>query len=82
MARFNAVVFVGGPLDGVCWPCVVNPDAIAVKTVDGRLHLYECDQETEYADGAKEYRMCPAVDVVSAAEDFLSGLPAPWTRED
>lgn len=81
MARFNAVVFVGGPLDGVCWPCVLDPDAIAIKTAGGRLHLYECDLETEYTDGTKEYRMTPAIDAESAAEDFLSGLPAPWVKE-
>ena len=59
MRRFNAVSFVGGPLDGVCWPCVVNPDKVAVLTADGREHLYECDQEEVGEDGTTDYRMVP-----------------------
>lgn len=70
MEKFNSVVFVGGPLDGVCWPTVVNPDQVAVKTADGRLHLYECDVETEYGDGTRQYRMVPTPDAESFAEEF------------
>ena len=72
MARsFNAVSFVGGPLDGVCWPCIVNPDAMAFKTADGRIHCYECDRVTECEDGTADYRMVPALDAESFWEEFL-----------
>lgn len=62
MIRFDAVSFHGGPLDGVCWPCVVNPDKVVFTThpdAQGRTraYLYECDQETDRGNGCTDYRM-------------------------
>jgi len=69
---FNAVAFVGGPLDGVCWPCLFDPDAMAVLSTEGRLHVYECDQETTDHDGFADYRMVPS----TSPGDVMSNLNA------
>lgn len=79
--KWNVAAFVGGPLDGCCWPCVLDPDQIVVKAKDGRLHCYETDLETEYEDGSKEYRMAYVLDLGSFVEEFREGLPAEWSRE-
>ena len=60
MTCWNTVTFVGGPLDGVCWPCVLSPAVLAVRCDDGRLHLYECDREAVRDDGTSDFRMVPA----------------------
>lgn len=72
--KFNVAVFVGGPLDGVTWPCVVKVDQVAVRSVDGRYHLYECDRETEYGDGTFEYRLTPTLDQGEFMEEFNHGF--------
>lgn len=79
--RFNVAKFVGGPLDGVCWPTVVNPDKVAVTChprEDGRVsvHLYECDQEDAYEDGTFQYRLVPALLPEVHVEELLHDLGA------
>ena len=73
--KFDVVRFVGGPLDGVTWPCVLNPAVVAVRCEDGRLHLYECDCAEEYEDGTAEYRMSPPL-VRQDAWDELVNWPS------
>lgn len=70
--RFDSVTFVGGPLDGVCWPCVVRPDLLAIRTIEGRIHLYECDQMSAEEDGATDYRMVPTMNREEWYEEFLT----------
>lgn len=49
--KFDVVRFVGGPLDGVTWPCVLNPAVVAVRCEDGRLHRVSClPKEVERAE--------------------------------
>lgn len=67
------MTFCGGPLDGVCWPCIVNPNVLALRTVDGRLHLYECDLEEQRPDGSVDYRMVPAQVPEDAWEELIKG---------
>lgn len=57
-AKFNVAAFVGGPLDGVTWPCIVNHiDKVVLTTLEGRYICYECDQESQYDDGTFHWRM-------------------------
>lgn len=54
--RFDTVTFFDGPLAGVCWPCILDPQQIVVRTTAG-CHCYECAQVEDYEDGRKNYRM-------------------------
>lgn len=74
MSRFDVVSFVGGPLDGVCWPCILNPEFIGVRTTDGKMLRYEVDVESENADGTKEYRACLTTDPDGWLDEFLEGI--------
>lgn len=72
MPRFDTVSFSGGPLDGVCWPCVLNPESLVLRTADGVLHCYEVDRASEYEDGTHDYRMMPTLDLEAFWEEFLA----------
>lgn len=76
-ADWNVVTFVGGPLDGVCWPCVLRPDVLAVRCDDGRVRLYECDRVDTRDDGTHSYRMAPAAVPEDAWEELLGGVEPP-----
>lgn len=55
--KANIVTFWDGPMQGVCYPVIFNPDKIAFLDSHNREWLYECDQEERLPDGSTQYRM-------------------------
>lgn len=74
MTYRKSIIFQGGPLDGVTWPCGLNVDSLVIRTDSGRFYFYETDQITEWGRGDSQQRMVPTSDLNEFCSEFANRL--------